>query len=70
MKKNLITIIAGFMLFGTIASYAQDTQLKPYNPQANAKDDMAKAIAKADSAGKNVLLTDWRQLVQMVPEVY
>jgi thioredoxin-related protein len=56
MKRKLMIMIAGFMLLGTIASYAQDAQLKPYNPQANAKDDLAKAIAKADSSGKNVLL--------------
>jgi thioredoxin-related protein len=56
MKRNLLMIIASFMLFGTIVSYAQDTQIKPYNPQSNAKDDLAKTIAKADSAGKNVLL--------------
>jgi len=56
MKRNLIIIIAGIIFMGSLISNAQDNILKPYNPQANAKDDLAKAIAKADAEGKNVLL--------------
>ncbi|MGD0711430.1 MAG: thioredoxin family protein [Bacteroidales bacterium] len=56
MKRNLIIIITGIMLMVTLIINAQDNKLKPYNPQANAKEDLKKAIAKADSTGKNVLL--------------
>lgn len=56
MKVNLIIIVTGLMLFGTLVIHAQDIKLKPYNPQANAKDDLKKVIAKADSLDKNVLL--------------
>ena len=56
MKKFLLIVITGGILLGAFVTHAQDVKIKPYNPQANAKEDLAKAIAKADSLGKNVLI--------------
>lgn len=50
MKKIIIYLFL-FQLSGLI--YAQD---KVYNPEANAKQDIANAVALADSTGRHVLL--------------
>ena len=52
MKKSTLTL---FLLLFTIILFAQDP-LKPYNPNADAKADLKKAIDKAKKENKHVLI--------------
>jgi len=54
MKK--IISLFGILFFVSGFLFAQETNLKVYNPNADAKTDIAKAIAKADSLHKNVFI--------------
>ena len=53
--KSVFTSVV-LLLFLTFTAYTQETNKHIYNPEANAKLDIANAVAKADSTGKNVLL--------------
>lgn len=50
MKKSIFTFI---LFFAAIVVFAQE---KPYNPAADAKADLKKAIAKAKGENKHVLI--------------
>ena len=53
MKKLILVFVATFMLANVAA---QEKETKLYNPEADAKVDIKKAIAKAKKEGKHVLL--------------
>ena len=55
MKSILFSIII-FLLSFNIVNAQQDNKVKLYNPNADAKAEIAAAVAQADSLGKNVLL--------------
>jgi len=53
MKRNItLTFIIGLLCLGLSAQQA----VKIYNPEADAKKDIASAVAKASAAGKHVFL--------------
>ena len=54
MKKIFQLFLILCILAAT--AHAQEATNKIYNPNADAKSDIAKAVASADSAGKHVLL--------------
>ncbi|MFA4852171.1 MAG: thioredoxin family protein [Bacteroidales bacterium] len=54
MKTLLKTIL--FLCFVSKLSYGQEVKNKLYNPNADAKADISKAFALADSTGKHVLI--------------
>ncbi len=59
MRKFLFVSI---LLIITISAYSQTERPKIYNPQADAKSDIANAVSKAKAEGKHVMLQiggDW-----------
>lgn len=54
MKTILKTVL--FLCLVSGITYGQEANTKLYNPDANAKADVLKAVAKADSSGKYVLI--------------
>lgn len=52
--KNMIMVL--FLGLFTLSLSAQTEKVDLYNPNANAKLDIAKAVAKAKKEGKNVLI--------------
>ena len=58
MKKIIVLILALCMVAGLQTMYAQETKepVKIYNPQANAREDINKAIVKAKAENKHVII--------------
>ena len=54
MKKINVLIFLLLFVFGT--SYAQQTKVSIYNPDADARADISTALAKASSENKHVLM--------------
>lgn len=54
MKQFFLSLI--FVWSFSILSYAQETKPHLYNPQANAKAEIAQAVAKASAENKHVFL--------------
>jgi thioredoxin-related protein len=54
MKK--INLIVGFILFAVSFMFAQTEEVKIYNPDANAREDIAAAVKQAKAENKHVLL--------------
>jgi thioredoxin-related protein len=50
------SLLFGFLFFFSSSLLAQKDQVQLYNPAADAKAEIAAAVAHADSTGKNVLL--------------
>jgi thiol:disulfide interchange protein len=53
--KILLKIILSLCIVSGL-SYGQEVKNKLYDPNANAKNDISKAVAKADSTGKHVFI--------------
>lgn len=51
--KHVILIIS---IFFTVYAYAQTEMVQIYNPEANAREDIAKAVQQAKAENKHVLL--------------
>ena len=53
MKKIMLALL---VCFSVATVTAQKEKVNLYNPKANAKEDIAKAVAKAKAEGKNVMI--------------
>ena len=53
MKRNILSLLLSFFV---ISLFAQTSEVKLYNPKADAKTDIEKTVAKANNEGKHVLL--------------
>lgn len=58
MKKFFLLIMTAFMVSGMLTLSAQEAKpaVKIYTPEANAKEDISKAVAKAKADGKHVMV--------------
>ncbi|MFZ2905219.1 MAG: thioredoxin family protein [Cyclobacteriaceae bacterium] len=54
MKRFFLSLI--FVLSFSMFSYSQETKSQLYNPQANAKTEIAQAVTKASAENKHVFL--------------